>query len=77
MNQRIGVEGYGWIPRYYNSDKINYVLGDASNAYGNVISPLWLERAEQSDVKFDKENGWDENHVKTFRRHLVDLGNTG
>ena len=74
MNQRIGVEGYGWIPRYYNSDKINYVLGDASNAYGKVISPLWLERGQQSDVEFSKENGWDENHVKLFRRHLVDLG---
>lgn len=75
--QRMGVEGYGWIPRYYNSDNINYVLGDASNAYGKVISPLWLERGEQSNVEYSVENGWDENHVKTFRRHLVDLGNTG
>lgn len=72
--QRMGVEGYGWIPRYYNSDKINYVLGDASNAYGKVISPLWLERGQQSEVDYTPENGWDENHVKTFRRHLVDLG---
>lgn len=76
-NQRIGVEGYGWIPRYYNSDKINYVLGDASNAYGEVVSPLWLERGEQSEVEFSKENGWDENHVKNFRRHIVDLGGNG
>lgn len=50
MGQRIGTEGYGWIPRYYVSEKIGYVLGDASNAYGKVISPLWLERGEQSDV---------------------------
>lgn len=76
-NQRIGVEGYGWIPRYYNSDKLNYVVGDASNAYGKVISPLWLERGEQSNVDFSKENGWDDNHVKTFRRHIVDLGSNG
>ncbi|MDE5661806.1 MAG: heparinase II/III family protein, partial [Muribaculaceae bacterium] len=76
-NQQIGVEGYGWIPRYYNSDNINYVLGDASNAYGQVISPLWLERGRQSDVEFSKENGWDDNHVKTFRRHIVDLGSNG
>ena len=77
MGQKIGTEGYGWIPRYYASDKIGYVLGDASNAYGKVISPLWLMRGEQSDVEYTPENGWDENHVETFRRHIVNLGNTG
>ena len=77
MGQRIGTEGYGWIPRYYASEKIGYVLGDASNAYGKVISPLWLTRGEQSEVHYTPENGWDENHVKTFRRHIVNLGKTG
>ena len=77
MGQRIGTEGYGWIPRYYVSDKIGYVLGDASNAYGKVISPLWLERGQVSEVDYTPENGWDENHVKTFRRHIVNLGQTG
>lgn len=76
--QKIGVEGYGWIPRYYMSDKLGYVVGDASNAYGPVVSPLWLERGEQSGVAYTPENGWDtENHVKKFRRHIVTLGNTG
>lgn len=77
MGQRIGTEGYGWIPRYYVSDKIGYVVGDASNAYGKVISPLWLKRGELSDVHYTPENGWDENKVKTFRRHIVNLGKTG
>ena len=77
MGQRIGTEGYGWIPRYYASEKIGYVLGDAANAYGKVISPLWLTRGEQSEVHYTPENGWDENHVKTFRRHIVNLGKTG
>ena len=78
MGQKIGVEGYGWIPRYYMSERLGYVLGDASNAYGPVISPLWLERGEQSDVAYTPENGWDtENHVKKYRRHIVTLGNTG
>lgn len=77
MGQRLGVEGYGWIPRYYNSDKINYVLGDASNAYGKVISPLWLQRGKESDVEYTRENGWDDVPLKKFRRHLVQLGNTG
>ncbi len=77
MMQRLGVEGYGWIPRHYNGPGINYVLGDASNAYGKVISPLWLERGETAGIEYTPENGWDETHVKTFRRHIVDLGSTG
>lgn len=77
MSQRIGVEGYGWIPRYYVSDKIGYVLGDASNAYGKVISPLWLQRGEDSGVEYTPENGWDDVPLKLFRRHIVQLGNTG
>lgn len=77
MGQRIGTEGYGWIPRYYVSDKIGYVLGDASNAYGKVVSPLWLKRGAQSDVHYTPENGWDDVPLKTFRRHIVNLGKTG
>lgn len=77
MGQRIGTEGYGWIPRYYVGEKIGYVLGDASNAYGKVISPLWLQRGEQSDVEYTPENGWDDVPLKTFRRHIVNLGNSG
>lgn len=77
MGQRIGTEGYGWIPRSYVGDSIGYVLGDASNAYGKVISKLWLQRGKESDLDYSPANGWDENHVKTFRRHMVNLGNSG
>lgn len=77
MGQRIGTEGYGWIPRYFAGKKIGYVLGDASNAYGKVISPLWLERGKEAKVQFTPENGWDETHLKVFRRHVVSLGKTG
>lgn len=77
MGQRIGTEGYGWIPRYYVGEKIGYVLGDASNAYGKVISPLWQERAKHAGVEFTPATGWDKNHLKTFRRHTVALGKTG
>lgn len=75
MGQRIGTDGYGWIPRHYIGDKVSYILGDASNAYGKVISPLWLKRGAQSELEYTPENGWDRNHVKTFRRHIVTLGN--
>lgn len=77
MGQRIGTEGYGWMPRWYVGDSIGYVLGDASNAYGKVISKLWQARAKDADLEFTPENGWDENHVKTFRRHVVNLGKSG
>ncbi|NGM62849.1 DUF4962 domain-containing protein [Sphingobacterium sp. SGG-5] len=74
MGQKIGTEGYGWIPRSYSGDVVSYVLGDASNAYGKVVSPLWLERGRVSDLEYSPQNGWDENHLKTFRRHIVQLG---
>ncbi|MDL2303256.1 DUF4962 domain-containing protein [Dysgonomonas sp. OttesenSCG-928-D17] len=74
MGQKIGTEGYGWIPRYYSGSKIGYVVGDASNAYGEVSSSLWLERGRLSELEYTPENGWDKNHLKTFRRHIVQLG---
>lgn len=74
MGQKIGTEGYGWIPRYYSGKGIGYVVGDASNAYGEVTSSLWLERGRLSELEYTPENGWDKNHLKTFRRHIVQLG---
>lgn len=75
--QKIGTEGYGWIPRFYEGEEIAYVTGDASNAYGKVTSPLWLERARLSDIQFSTENGWDENKLQLFRRHILQLGRSG
>ena len=77
MGQRIGTEGYGWIPRCYVSDAISYVVGDASNAYGKVISPLWLLRGKQSELSYSPENGWDETGLEIFRRHVIVLGKSG
>lgn len=77
MGQKIGTEGYGWIPRYYEGREISYVVGDASNAYGKVTSPLWLERARLSGTQFTPQKGWDENKLDLFRRHIVQLGHSG
>lgn len=74
MGQKIGTEGYGWIPRHYVGKEISYVLGDASNAYGEVISKLWQNRAKEAKIDFSPKNGWDKNHLETFRRHIVTLG---
>lgn len=77
MGQRIGTEGYGRIPRYYTGKGISYLVGDASNAYGKVTSPLWLARGRDSGLDYSPANGWDKNHLKTFRRHIVELGDAG
>ncbi len=77
MGQKIGTEGYGWIPRFYEGEEISYVTGDASNAYGEVTSPLWLERARLAGTKFTPENGWDVNKTAFFRRHVIRLGSAG
>ena len=52
-------------------------MGDASNAYGEEISPIWLERGKEGGIEYTPANGWDKNHLKTFRRHTVALGKTG
>lgn len=77
MGQKIGTEGYGWIPRYYEGEELSYVVGDASNAYGEVVSPLWLERGRLSGTRYIPEMGWDENKLDFFRRHIVQLGRSG
>lgn len=73
MGQRIGTEGYGWIPRHHVGKRISYLAGDASNAYGEVISPLWINRGQESGLQYSPANGWDKNHLKIFRRHIVEL----
>lgn len=77
MVQKIGTEGYGWIPRFYEGEQLSYLVGDASNAYGKVTSALWLERARLSGTQFTPDNGWDDNKVNFFRRHIVQLGKSG
>lgn len=77
MGQRIGIEGYGWMPRHYVGKRLGYVLGDASAAYGPVISEKWIQRCKDSDIPLDAEHGFAEVGLKTFRRHMVRLGETG
>lgn len=77
MGQRIGTDGYGWIPRFYEGENISYFVGDASNAYGEITTPIWFKRAELSGIEFTPENGWDKNKLDLFRRHVVQLGGSG
>lgn len=73
LSQRLGEDGYGWIPRFITGNRIQYALGDASNAYGNLTTDFWLDRFTQIGIKADKESGYGDAGVKKFRRHVLQL----
>lgn len=73
LSQKIGEEGYGWIPRAISGSRIQYALGDASNAYGNIESSFWLDRFNQINVKPNRENGFGDPGVTLYRRHMLQL----
>ncbi|RQO77111.1 heparinase [Pedobacter sp. KBW01] len=73
LSQKIGEEGYGWIPRSMSGLKIQYALGDASNAYGNIESTFWLNRFDQIKTRADLANGFGDPGVTLYRRHMLQL----
>lgn len=73
LNQKIGEEGYGWIPRAISGKHIQYALGDAGNAYGEIKSDFWLNRFKQINVVPNKTNGYGESGVTVYRRHMLQL----
>ncbi|MGJ7032548.1 DUF4962 domain-containing protein [Niabella hirudinis] len=73
LSQRIGEEGYGWVPRSISGARIQYALGDASNAYGSIKSEFWLDRFKQMGVKPDASNGFGDPGVTLYRRHILQL----
>ena len=52
---------FGFLPRFINGEKINYVLGDASHAY----------KAYDLSPKTRKDNTPDNLGIKYFRRHFL------
>lgn len=54
-------------------NRIQYALGDASNAYGNVTTDFWLDRFKQIGLKADKSSGYGDSGVKLYRRHMLQL----
>lgn len=73
LSQKIGEEGYGWIPRSISGNEIQYALGDASNAYGTIKSDFWLDRFRQIQLKPDAANGFGDAGVTLYRRHMLQL----
>jgi len=73
LGQRIGEDGYGWIPRFISGNRIQYALGDASNAYGDVTTAFWLDRFNQIGIQADRSSGYGDAGLKLFRRHVLQL----
>lgn len=67
----IGENGYGWLPRFYNTVDFGYVLGDATHAFGDMTSEFWLDRMQKSNVEYTLENGFGNPQIEKFRRHVV------
>ncbi len=73
LSQKIGEEGYGWIPRSISGQHIKYALGDASNAYGTIKSEFWLDRFKQIDLDPSKTGVYGDVGVTLYRRHVLQL----
>lgn len=73
LSQKIGEEGYGWIPRALSGERIQYALGDASNAYGAIESSFWLNRFEQLGIDPKSTGVYGDVGVQKYRRHMVQL----
>lgn len=73
MGQAFGHEGYGWIKRYINGDKIGYVCGDATMAYRPTVDKQFLELNQQNNIQQTAEFGFGDAKLKLFERHMVFL----
>ncbi|MEI6948617.1 DUF4962 domain-containing protein [Paraflavisolibacter sp. H34] len=73
LGQKLGDEGYGWIARSLSGHRIQYALGDASQAYGPIQSEFWLDRFQQIDLAPGNSSGYGASGVKLYRRHLLQL----
>lgn len=73
LGQKIGEEGYGWLPRFLTGNHIQYVMGDASQAYGDIKNDFWLDRFKQINVLPNKANGYGDAGVTLYRRHMLQL----
>lgn len=71
IGQKLGEEGYGWLPRGLSGHRIQYALGDASSAYGNVASTFWLSHFTKNKIVPDSANGYGDPGVKWNRRHIL------
>lgn len=67
----IGENGYGWIARFADTGPFSYALGDATHAFGQMTTPFWIDRMQQSEVEYTRENGFGDPGITRWRRHFV------
>jgi hypothetical protein len=70
MTQVIGENGYGRIIDFQYSPQETIVTGDATHAYGAMTSDFWIDRMEQSEVKYTLENGFGDPGITKFIRRF-------
>ncbi|SFC95283.1 DUF4962 domain-containing protein [Flavobacterium phragmitis] len=73
LGQKIGENGYGWVPRFITGKHVQYALGDATNAYGPITNEFWLERFKSINVIPNEANGYGQPNITLYRRHLLQL----
>lgn len=73
LGQKIGEDGYGWTPRFITGKHIQYVLGDATKAYGPITNEFWLDRFQKINVVPNEANGYGERNITLYRRHYLQL----
>lgn len=73
--QAFGFEGYGWIKRCLQGEKITYACGDASMAYRPLVNGQWSYLVDESYKKagFDRSQHFGDAKLKTFDRHIAFL----
>ncbi len=71
LGQKIGEDGYAWIARHLPGTRIQYTLGDASQAYGDITTPFWLSHFKRNNIAPDRAAGYGDAGVKRFRRHTL------
>jgi len=73
LGQKIGEDGYGWTPRFITGKHIQYVLGDATKAYGPITNEFWLDRFQKINVIPNEANGYGQRNITLYRRHYLQL----
>ncbi|WP_242203529.1 DUF4962 domain-containing protein [Aestuariivivens insulae] len=71
MGQAFGHEGYGWIKRYINGERISYVCGDATQAYRPIVDKQFIKLNKDNGIELTPEFGFGDAKLKSFERHLI------
>lgn len=67
--QAFGHEGYGWIKRHIEGDRISYVCGDATMAYRRTTDGQFLGMMKESGL--DPATSEGDAALDLFERHMV------